>query len=79
MNMTWLRTPLISSPTLCVVAVKAKPLSAAELDVMTPDERAHALVERTVIDLDDLPPVFRARVEETGRRLAAEIPAQPPG
>jgi hypothetical protein len=52
-------------------------LTTAELDAMTPDERAHALDERRVTDLDDLPSAFRARVEKTGQRLASELRPKP--
>ena len=62
---------------MVLVAVKPKPLSAAEMDLMTPDARAQAVGERVVTDLDELPPAFRSKVEETGRRLAAELETPP--
>lgn len=49
-----------------------KPLTAAELDDMSPNERAHALRERIVTDLDALPAEFRARIEQTARDLGSE-------
>ncbi len=39
---------------------------------MSPDERAAAVNDRVVTDLDELPPEFRDRVVATGRRLAVE-------
>lgn len=47
-------------------------VTAAELDAMSPDERAAAVSERIVTNLDELSPEFRKRVLATGRRLAAE-------
>jgi hypothetical protein len=49
-----------------------KLLTAPELDGMSPDERAAAVNERVVTDLDELPSEFRDRVVATGRRLAVE-------
>ena len=51
-----------------------KLLTAAELDQMTPDQRAAAFRERLVKDLDELPADFRQRVEETARRLVDQLP-----
>jgi hypothetical protein len=47
-------------------------LTAPELDAMTPDQRAAAVGERIVTNLDELPAEFRQRVLDTGARLAAE-------
>jgi len=47
-------------------------LSAADLDAMTPDERAAAFEERLVTDLDALPAEFRDRVIATAERLGRE-------
>jgi hypothetical protein len=47
-------------------------ITATELEEMTPDERAAVVNERIVIDLDELPPEFRARVLDSGLRLAAD-------
>ena len=52
------------------MAEARKLLTAAELDQMTPDQRAAAFRERLVTDLDELSAEFRQRVEETARRLA---------
>ena len=52
------------------MAEDERTLTAAELDQMSPDERAAALRDRLVTDLDELPKPFRHRVEETARRLA---------
>ncbi len=49
-----------------------KLLTALELDEMSPDERAAAVNDRVVADLDELPAEFRDRVVATGRRLAVE-------
>lgn len=55
-----------------------KILSAEELDAMTPDQRAAAFDERIVCDLDELPPEFRDRIMETGRRLGEELRSTSP-
>ena len=47
-------------------------LTASELDAMSPDERAAAVADRLVTDLEELPDEFRQRVVHTGARLAAE-------
>lgn len=47
-------------------------LSAAEMEQMTPDERALAIRKRQLQSLDQLDPDFRERVEETGRKLLEE-------
>ena len=52
------------------MAEARKLLTAAELDRMTPDQRAAAFRERLVTDLDELSAEFRQRVEETARCLA---------
>lgn len=52
-------------------------LAASDLDAMSPDERAAALAERVVTDLDVLPDEFRQRVLDTGSRLAAERRSSP--
>lgn len=49
-----------------------EPITAAELDAMTPDQRHAAVSERIVTDLDEVPPAFRDRVIATAERLAAE-------
>ncbi len=48
---------------------KLPKLSAAEMERMTPDERARAVRERQLQSLDQLDPAFRDRVEKTGRKL----------
>ena len=57
---------------------KHRILAAEELDAMTPDQRAAAFDERIVHDLDGLPTEFRARIMETGKRLAEELPSTTP-
>lgn len=49
-----------------------KLITATEFEEMTPDERAAIINERSVTDLDELPPEFRAKVMATGQKLAAE-------
>lgn len=51
---------------------QSKPVSANELDRMTPDERATAVRDRLVTDPGDLPNGLRNRIFETARRLAGE-------
>jgi hypothetical protein len=51
--------------------------TAAELDQMTPDQRAAAFREHVVTDLDELPANFRQRVEETARRLSDQLQPRP--
>jgi hypothetical protein len=50
-----------------------KIITAAEMDRMTPQERADAVNAGIVRNLDDLDPAFRARVEERARDLAASL------
>lgn len=52
---------------------KRKMLTAAELDEMSPDERAAAVNAGVIHDLAELPDGFRRRVERTGERLAEEL------
>jgi hypothetical protein len=47
-------------------------LSAAELEQLSPNERANLVNERSGGTVSDLDPAFRAQVEETGRRLLEE-------
>jgi hypothetical protein len=47
-------------------------LSPAEMERMTPNERALAVRERELQSLNQLDPKFRDRVEETGRKLLKE-------
>jgi hypothetical protein len=54
------------------VSADRKLVTAAELDAMSPDERAALVSDRIVTDLDELSPEFRDRVLATGRRLALE-------
>ncbi|MEZ5229382.1 MAG: hypothetical protein R2710_22800 [Acidimicrobiales bacterium] len=46
--------------------------TAAEMEVMTPDERAELVRSGMRRSLDGLDPEFRARVEAKGRRIARE-------
>ncbi len=48
-------------------------MAAAELDELSPSERAQAVREGLVKDLDQLPESFRRRVEASARRLSAEL------
>jgi hypothetical protein len=45
---------------------------AAEVEKLSPDERARLVNEHSVEDLSELDPAFRARVEAKGRRLLEE-------
>ena len=45
------------------------PLSAEQLDEMTPDERAAAFQERIVTDDESIPADFRQRIQERARSL----------
>lgn len=56
-----------------VMADKREILTAEDLDAMTPNERAAALDERIVTEVDKLPTVFVDRVMVTGRRIADEL------
>jgi hypothetical protein len=47
-------------------------LSATELEQLSPNERARLVDERSGGDVSDLDPGFRAKVEQTGRRLVEE-------
>jgi hypothetical protein len=58
------------------MAEKPELITAAALDAMSPDERAAAVKERIVTDLDELPDEFRRRVVATGERLAREREAR---
>ncbi|MDW3217124.1 MAG: hypothetical protein R8F63_00815 [Acidimicrobiales bacterium] len=51
---------------------KLPKLSAAEMEQMTPDERAQAVRDRQLQSLDQLDPKFRDQVEATGRKLLEE-------
>jgi len=51
---------------------KRKVISAAELDAMSPDERAQVVRGGIVHDLDDVPSEFREKVRHTAARLAAK-------
>lgn len=48
-------------------------ITAADLDEMSPDERARVVREHIVTDLDQLPDEFRQRVEATAARLAERL------
>lgn len=47
-------------------------LTAAELERLSPDERAQLVKARSMADLSDLDPDFRSRAEATARRLLEE-------
>ena len=61
-----------TAATLTIVGSKRQLVTAAQLDAMSPNERAAALAEHIVMDLDELPEAFRGRVVATGHRLATE-------
>ncbi len=56
--------------TLVAMATK-RTITAAEMELMSPDERAR-LVKASRVSLDDLDPAFRERVVAKGRRIASE-------
>jgi len=47
-------------------------VTAAELELLSPDERARVVREGQGTSLAELDPDFRARVEATSRRIAEE-------
>ena len=51
---------------------KRRIISAAEMEQLSPDERARLVDESSIDDLSELDPEFRARAEATGRRLLEE-------
>ena len=55
------------------VAKNRDVLTAAELDELSPSERAQAVRERVVEDLGQIPEGFRNRVEATARRLSTDL------
>ncbi len=50
-------------------------ITAAEMDRMTPAQRAEAVRAGVVHNLDELDPEFRRRVEARARQLATELGA----
>ena len=64
--------PATARATLAVVSSNRRLVTAEQLDAMSPNERAAALAEHIVMDLDELPEGFRERVVATGQRLATE-------
>jgi hypothetical protein len=59
------------------MADNREPLTAEDLDAMTPNERAAAFEERIVRDVDELPPSFLNKVMATGRRIADQLRTAP--
>lgn len=55
------------------MADSPKVITAAQLDAMSPDERAQVVRDHIVTDLYELPEGFRRRVETTAARLAEEL------
>ena len=58
--------------TLHHVDANRRLITVAELDAMTPNERAATVGAHIVTDLAELPASFRDRVVATGHRLTAE-------
>jgi len=54
------------------MAKHAKVITAQELELLSPDERARLVREHEVSDLSSLDAAFRKRVEDTGRQLLEE-------
>jgi hypothetical protein len=46
--------------------------TAAEMELMSPDERSRIVQEGQLSSLDELDPEFRDRVEKKSRRIAEE-------
>jgi hypothetical protein len=61
------------------MAEKPELITAAALDAMSPDERAAAVKEHIVTDLEELPADFRQRVVATAERLARQREARDVG
>jgi hypothetical protein len=57
------------------MSLNQKMVTAADLDLMSPNERAEAFAERVILDLDELPEEFRSKVLETSAVLAAKLAA----
>lgn len=56
---------------------RARVITAEELDAMTPDQRAAAIVRDSVVtDWDDVPAEFRRKVEATGKQVGSR-PSDP--
>ncbi len=55
-----------------------KPLTASEMDAMTPDQRAAAVTAGIITDLAKVPAEFRRRVLDTGQRIADQRRSMPP-
>ena len=64
--------------TLGCVAEAPRLITAAEMDRLTPDERAAAVNERIVTDWDDVPEAFRQKVITTAHRLAEDLDLHQP-
>ena len=58
------------------MAEKPELITTVALDAMSPDERAAAVREHIVTDLDELPTEFRQRVVATAERLARKREAR---
>lgn len=48
-------------------------VTAEELDRMTPDQRSAVVLDRIVTEPAELPEELRARIFETGQRIADQI------
>jgi hypothetical protein len=48
-------------------------ITAADLDQLSPDERAAAFRARIVVSLEDLPEGFRDRVLRTSKQIQSEL------
>jgi hypothetical protein len=62
--------PIASDPRSC-----EQPLTAAEMDAMTPQQRADAVDASIVHRWDEVDPVFRRRVEQRAADLAKTLGA----
>ena len=55
------------------MAKREQPITAEELDRMTPDQRAAVVRASIVTDWEDVPADFRRKVESTAAQLAASL------
>jgi hypothetical protein len=51
------------------MALRQDPLSAEQLDSMSPNERSAAFRERVITDLAKVPDAFRTIIEQTAEQL----------
>jgi hypothetical protein len=67
---------VVISECLGAVAEVQRVITAAEMDQLTPDQRAAVVNEHSHTDLDALPTEFRQKVVATAKRLAGQLDQQ---